>query len=284
MATSIVSRMDGNLNKALPQVSVILCVNRTNPWLKAALLSVLKQDETEFEFLIAANACADELWQELHEISGHDSRVRLFRTAIGQLSFNLNSLADQAFGDYLVRMDADDLCLENRLSTLREELSRDPVDILGSAVMLIDGDDKVVGRMDFPQNNEDIVRALPFRTVFCHPAVAIRRQFLLDMRGYLGGYWSEDTDLWLRAKRVGARMRNLPQALLCYRVHPLQSIGSRTGYSEVAAHWFRELLLDPSWYNTRGFVIAFAKRLFARSLPGARLYRKTMVANTTERQ
>lgn len=262
-----------------PKVSVILCVNRSNPWLKEALLSVLGQDDPEFEFLIAANACSDELWEELRTITIDDPRVRLFRSAIGQIAFNLNLLADQATGDYLVRMDADDISLPNRLSTLRRELANNPVDVLGSAILLIDENETVIGRMDFPESNELIFRTLLTRTAFCHPAVAIRRQFLLDLRGYLGGHYSEDTDLWLRAKRIGARMRNLPDVLLHYRVHSQQSIASRAGYAEVAAHWLRELLLNPSWFNTLGFAVALVKSMFVRFLPGTRSYKKSMSAN-----
>jgi len=254
--------------------SFIFCVNRDQPWLVDAIESVLKQDASDFEFLICANACEDALWHKLQSFGEKDHRIRLIRTSIGQLSFNLNLLANDARGDYLIRMDADDVCVPHRLSTLAKELSRDPVDILGSAVQLIDESGMVVGHMNFPETSDDISKRLLTGTVFCHPSVAIRRQFLLDMRGYLGGFVSEDTDLWLRAQKAGARMRNLPEALLHYRVHGGQSIMSRRGYAEVAAHWLRELLLFPSLYNTRGFVVAVAKTLFARFLPGIRRYQK----------
>jgi len=235
--------------------------------------SVLRQDDANFEFLIAANACTDDLWEILQSFAQRDPRVKVFRTCIGQLSFNLNFLADQAVGEYLVRMDADDWCEPYRLSTLRRELETDPVDILGSSVLLIDDAGSPIGRMDLPGSRDEIVKALPTHTAFCHPAVAIRRQFLLDMRGYLGGFYSEDTEFWLRAKRAGATMKNLPDLLLRYRVHSHQSIASRAGYAEVSAHWLKELLISPSWYNLRGFGVAFMKSVFVRFLPGIRRYK-----------
>ena len=258
----------------LPTLSIILCINRTNPWLLEALESVLAQDDPDFEFLIAANACTDELWGWLHTVLAADKRVRLFRTSIGQLAFNLNFLADQAHGDYLVRMDSDDVCEPHRLRTLRHALAQDPVDILGSAALLINAEGKSIGQITFPENSKEISRALLSRTAFCHPTVALRRVFLLEMRGYLGGFTSEDTDLWLRANKAKARMRNLPQVLLRYRVHANQTTTSRSGYPEVAAHWLRELLLQRNWYNARGFVISLAKALFSRVLPGISRYRR----------
>lgn len=262
-----------------PSFAVLFCVHRDNPWLEEAIRSVLEQDDPDFEFLIAANACTDELWEHLHAIAAPDARVRLFRSGIGQLAFNLNLLANQTRCDYLVRMDADDVSEPHRLRTLRNALAREPVDVLGSAVILIDGEGREVGTMRLPETAADIRCALLTRTSFCHPAVALRRQFLLDMRGYLGGFVSEDTDLWLRALRKGASMRNLPDALLRYRIHENQSIASRVGYAEVASHWLREFLIAPSWYTFCGFAIAIAKYLLVPLLPGVRRYRKSKAGN-----
>ncbi len=264
----------GSDESHLITLSVVLCVNKSTPWLADAIRSVITQEDPDFEFLVAANACSDALWEELQILIENDCRVRLTRSNVGQLAFNLNLLADSANGDYLVRMDADDLCEPHRLAILREELSRDPVDVLGSAVTLIDENDEVVGQMAFPSTSEDIRRALPSRTVFCHPSVAIRREFLFSMRGYLGGFTSEDTDLWLRACRSGASLRNLPQALLRYRVHTGQSIASGRGYAEVASHWLRELLVAPGWYPLKGFAIALAKSIGSRFLPNVGRYLK----------
>jgi glycosyltransferase involved in cell wall biosynthesis len=253
-----------------PSFAVVLCINRENLWVDDAIRSVLQQTDPDFEFLIAANACTDALWERLQKISLTDKRVRLIRSAIGQLPFNLNLLANSTGSDYLVRMDADDVSEPDRLRILREALRQDPVDVMGSAVTLIDGAGCPIGRMDLPNTDAAIKRALPLRTIFCHPAVAVRRQFLLEMRGYLGGFASEDTDLWLRAVRVGAKMRNLPDLLLRYRIHENQSSLSCLGYAEVAGHWLRELLINRTFYTFRGFTCALAKALFAPLLLSVR--------------
>lgn len=259
-----------------PSLSVVLCVNRTNPYLAQAVGSVLAQEDGDFEFLIAANACSDDLVAELHSLAGGDSRVKIFRTSIGQLAFNLNYLANQACGDYLVRMDSDDVCEPNRLAVLRLSLAENPVDVLGSWACLINGEGKTIGEFRLPIVHSEIVRKLPFGTVFCHPTVAIRREFLLRMHGYLGGFVSEDTDLWLRGVRQGASFRNIPVCLLRYRVHAAQSSGSRRGYAEVAGYWLREMLSAPSWYVARGLFVAVTKCIFVPLLALARTKRSGM--------
>lgn len=264
-----------------PRASFIMAINRDNPWLDQAIQSVLSQDEPRFEFLIGANACDDALWHKLLQYAAQDNRIRLSRSSIGQLAFNLNLLADQAKAPYLVRMDADDVCVPNRLSTLLFVMERDDVDVLGSAVAIIDHDSREIGVMTFPQSAKKIARALTRRTVFCHPAVMLRRQFLLDMRGYLGGFVSEDTDLWLRSERQRARMANLPDVLLHYRIHQNQSIMSSLGYAEVASHWLRECLLRPSFRNVGGLLVSLAKCLMARWAPGIRRYLKPRSRGTS---
>lgn len=271
----------GEREMGKPRASFIMAVNRDNPWLEQAIQSVLSQDEPRFEFLIGANACDDSLWHKLVGYAVQDPRIRLSRSSIGQLSFNLNLLADQATTPYLVRMDADDVCLPNRLSTLLFAMERYGLDVLGSAVAIIDGDSREIGNMAFPRTAKAISRALTRRTVFCHPAVMLRKQFLLDMRGYLGGFVSEDTDLWLRAERQGARMGNLPDILLHYRLHQNQSIMSSLGYAEVASHWLRECLLRPSFRNVGGLLVSLGKCLMARWAPGIRRYLKPRSRRTS---
>ncbi len=244
-----------------PSLTVVLCVNRSNPFLGAAIDSILAQSDGDFEFLIAANACGDDLVDELRGLVGADPRARIVRTAIGQLAFNLNLLASEARGDYLVRMDADDISLPNRIERLRLGLSERPVDVLGSWAHVIDESGQRTGEYRLPLEHRDIVRRLPYGTALCHPTVALRRQFLLDMRGYLGGFASEDMDLWLRGARKSATYRNLSEHLLSYRVHSAQASRSRQSYAEAASHWLREVLVSPDVFVLKGFVVALAKSL-----------------------
>ena len=254
--------------------SVLLCVNKFNPWLEKAINSILNQTHQEFELLIAANLCSNELWEQLIKITANDTRVKLFRTSIGQLAFNLNFLTNYAKGEYLVRMDADDISEVHRLSFLNESLNIKPLDILGSAVVLIDENDELIGQMEFGITQKNIWQQLPYKTVFCHPAIVIRKEFLINLRGYIGGLASEDTDLWLRTKRAGGLVANLKEPLLRYRIHSSQSILSKTGYAEVSGHWLREFMISPSIYYFIGLTVSILKALFFKRLPGAKRYKK----------
>ena len=88
--------------------SFLMCVNQDQPFLDQAVDSMIAQDyKDEYEIVIVANNCLDALFEKLQGYAEKSKNIRLFRTSIGQLAFNLNYGFDQAKGDYVVRMDAD---------------------------------------------------------------------------------------------------------------------------------------------------------------------------------
>lgn len=239
-------------------ISVIFCVNRTNPHLRAAIESVLRQSHTDFEFLIGANACSDEFFDELCTFRS-DPRVRLFRTRLPQLAFTLNYLIEQSSGDLLVRMDADDISEPQRFERLLATATISPADVIGSWTTLIDEHDHVIGHFTPPIDARAVMYRMLWSSPLAHPTVAFRKSFWIESKGYLGGYVSEDFDLWLRAICRGATIINIPECLLRYRIHSSQVSRSRLGYAETAAHWYREFLARPRLYTACGWLVASAK-------------------------
>jgi glycosyltransferase involved in cell wall biosynthesis len=242
-------------------LSIVMCVHRNHEHLAEAIRSVLNQTYGHFEFLICANACTDDLMTALLDICGPDKRVKIMRTAVPQLAFNLNHVAGLASGDWLVRMDADDVCEPNRLERLLYAIRTTQADVIGSWATMIDEAGQVRGMLRPPCTAREIRRRMLWSNPICHPSVAFKRSMWLEMRGYLGGFVSEDFDLWLRAILSGKVIVNVPESLLRYRIHAAQVSRSRLGYAETAAHWYRELLAKPSAYVLAGWLLASAKSI-----------------------
>lgn len=249
--------------------TIIFCVNKTSPFLRPSIDSILSQTHESFQFLISANACLDDLIVELESYTKNDKRVRIIRSDVPQLSFNLNLLLDQARSEWVVRMDADDVSEPHRLERIAYYISSNPeVDIWGSWATIIDESGSEIRTFQPQTTTKGIKKVFPYTNQICHPTVAFRRSFWLQMRGYLGGLVSEDYDLWLRALNAGVQIRNIPEPLLRYRIHTDQVSGSRRGYAEVAGHWFREFLLKPSLFNIKGLAVSGAKAVL-KSFTGA---------------
>lgn len=234
--------------------SFLMCVHEDNPFLDKAIRSVLDQDCNDFEFIIVANNCSDNLYDRLSNFD--DVRIRLFRTSIGQLSFNLNYGVDKAKGEYIIRMDSDDICLSSRLSTCKR-YSTGEYDVVAFSAEIIDQNDCFIGKRIIGSENE---RNLLYKNPIIHPAVMIKRESLIKARGYLGGFQSEDYDLWLRMYRSSFKFHFSNEVVLRYRIHNAQSKGALLPYCEVSGYFIRDFLLYFKFRYFWGFVIASVKR------------------------
>lgn len=231
-----------------PIVSVVLAVNRDDGFLKTAIESVLTQSMASLELLIVANNCSDELWINLQREAVKDARVRLLRTPLGQLPYNLNVGLQHARGEFIARMDADDIALPQRLERQLCFLRDNPaISVVGGNYQIIDEHDKVVDRpVPLQLDPEKIYKQLPFESCMAHPSVMMRRADVLKVGGYAYGLFAEDWDLWLRMRRAGMRFANLPDLVLRYRIHSGQSTSIqswRRNMANVQALLLRELII-----------------------------------------
>lgn len=236
-----------------------MCVNKDHDFLEAAIDSVLQQDYiNNFEFVIVANNCEDELYAKLN--SYEDSRIKLFRTCIGQLCFNLNYAIDKSVGDYIIRMDSDDICLPQRLSITEDAILSNPgYEIFAFSANNIDDLGVKTGETISGLNiKKDTIF---FKNTIIHPSVAIKRSLILKHGGYSGGFQSEDYDLWLRLKRANSFMVKYSGVkVLNYRIHESQSRGNFLPYAEAASYLLREFLITKRKKSLLGCIYFSIKR------------------------
>ena len=242
-----------------PYFSFIFCLNKENRYTFDSIDSMLKQSYDEYyEIIIVANACTDMLFERLKSIADKYHNIFLYRTDIGQLAFNLNFAANYAKGQYLVRMDADDECLFDRLKLTKERLvERDFPDVLCGGADFIDEKDQLVKSVANNMFTDEIYRKLKKGNCLVHPCVAIKKSTFLKVRAYAGGIVCEDYDLWLRMMRGGYRIETFDDRILRYRLHPEQSRGNINGPADGVGYLIREFLLT----NKISYLIGFFKRL-----------------------
>lgn len=244
----------------MPKYTVLMCCNRDDAFLMPAIDSVLGQTFSDFEFIIVLNACEDALYDKVVECSGRDRRVKVFRTRIAQLCFNLNYGLDKASGEYIIRFDADDICDKARIAVTDEIIAGNPaVDVLAGSCNVIDVNSNITGYIDISRNANWRKRLL-VKNPFVHPAMAIRTSLLLEVGGYIGGTRTEDYDLWLRlARRPFLNVELSSYPMISYRIGANQSRGKRIGYAESASHLLREFLLRPSIGLAFGAAVGIGK-------------------------
>lgn len=119
--------------------------------------------------------------------------------------------------DIVARADADDICLPQRFA--RQIPRMENLDILGAAIAEFQYDEHQPGLVRaLPEGPEDIREILPLRDPFNHPAVVFRKTAVQQVGGYDSRTKMEDYWLFARMVHAGARVANLPEVLVLYRV------------------------------------------------------------------
>ena len=210
-----------------PAVSVILSVRNGEPYLKQAIDSILAQSFRDFELIVVDNHSTDDSPNIVE--SYDDERIILTRPKEPlHLAQALNHAASMARGEFVARMDADDVSHADRFEKQVAYLQDHPeVGVLGSQIRPIDADGETITRGQYhkPETHADIACSLFFGCPLWHPTAMLRKS-VIDELGWYGSpiiagreeYSTEDYDLWCRA--IGqTQIHNLPEVLLDYRIH-----------------------------------------------------------------
>jgi len=256
-----------------PAVSVVMSVYNASTQVMEAVESVRRQSFKDWEFLIIDDGSTDGTLDVLRQAARLEPRIRLVRNPHRSgLASALNTGWRIARSDLIARMDADDICLGHRLAVQVEYMRCHPeIDVLGTAVEVLDHAGRVVGLAHRPERHEELVAKLFKENPFIHPTVIIRRRLLEELGGYDESLRrAQDFDLWLRAHRR-FRFHNLRDVALQYRARrrpPTSAI--LWGTWALARGAAREgRLLSYTWYALRFLAAGTVARIGARGT-GAR--------------
>ncbi|MCU0524685.1 MAG: glycosyltransferase family 2 protein [Elainella sp. Prado103] len=212
----------------VPIVSVIMPVYNAQRYVAAAVRSILAQTYRDFEFLIIDDGSTDRSSTILQRYAATDDRIRLIRRDNLGFVATLNELLQMAQGEYIARMDADDIALPDRFALQVAFLQTHPqVVCVGGAQDWIDAAGRILLHHPEAEDNAAIQQlALTGQTPINHPSAMMRRSAMLQVGGYDANFYpAEDLDLWLKLGELG-ELANLRQTVLCYRQHD-RSISER---------------------------------------------------------
>ncbi len=216
--------------------------------LDAAIASIVGQTYRSWELILVDDASTDSSLAVAMSWREHDARVRIIehRTNRG-LAVTLNDAFAVARGEFIARMDADDVSLPRRLDRQVEFLDAHPdVAVVGTGAEFVDADGRGLGPGHLYEQHDDIAANIYRTTPLIHPSVMMRRSFL----EWLGGYdvrlrRAQDADLWLRGYRR-FRYHNLPEPLVRCRIRAKGGVDARsilTGTFVLARSAYRERCL-----------------------------------------
>ncbi len=204
---------------ARPRVSVTSAFYNTGPAILDMIRSVLAQSYEDWELILLDDGSTDDSLEIAASVD--DPRIRVFSNErnLGR-SASLNRLTHLARGEFIARMDSDDLSAPERLDKQVALLEARPeVDVVGSGVLYVNRELEPLGHWLAPPEQEQIC-AEPLRMIrVAHGSILARRQWFernrYDERLPLG----VDFDLLLRSHET-TRFANVPDVLYWYRFTP----------------------------------------------------------------
>ena len=205
-------------------------------FVKLAVESILSQTYKDFDYYIQFDGVIDAS-VEAYLRGQKDERIKISaRSENRGLAYSLNELLQLTKPkgyEYIARMDADDISMHDRFEKQLNFLKLHPeVDMVGGAINEIDENGCDRGKITkYPCCPEDCRAFFAKRNPVAHPTVMMRR----SMFEKAGGYYpidferNEDTMLWYKAYMGGAKIANLPDVLLNFRMTDAMFTQRRNG-------------------------------------------------------
>ena len=228
-----------------PRVSVIMPSFNRKEYLAETIESVLGQTYKNFEFIIVDDGSTDGSLEIIKKYQEQDPRVRLVinkedKGIVGAL----NRAIRESQGEYVARIDSDDVCLPERLEKQVKFMDQNPqIGACGSWVKLIgDIEGKV---LEAPEKHNEIKnRFFFFGGAIANPTSMIRKTLILENSLWYDPYFfvAEDYDFWVRTADK-LKLANIPEVLLLYRFHQTNTMNFFTAEREKRHKiiWKREI-------------------------------------------
>lgn len=199
----------------IPLLSVVLGIFNNESTLSEALESLLNQSFQDFELIICDDGSTDKSYDILLTFKQQYPNIVLLKNEINQgLNYTLNKCLAQAKGQFVARMDGDDISLPNRFEKQTKFLLTNPeFDIVSSSMIYFDekGDYKQGKVIEYPQKR-DFIHGTPF----CHAPAMVRKTAYDAVKGYSVSerlIRVEDYHLWFKMYTIGLKGYNINEAL-----------------------------------------------------------------------
>lgn len=204
----------------IPKVSVVTTCYNSERFLREAIDSILNQTFTDFEYIIWNDGSTDKT-EEIVK-SYNDPRIRYFKTENQGVGSAAHAACAVAKGEYIARLDDDDICFPQRLEKEVYFLDTHPDYVLVSCLFeYIDEHDRVFGQCVYPCTS----KAIKKRLNILHSGAVYRKSAYEQCGGYVNVRMGLDKILWGRMAKYG-KYANLPEILVQYRIQHL-SIGRK---------------------------------------------------------
>lgn len=261
------------MKNKMPLVSVVMPVYNAGGFLVEAIESILAQTYKNFEFIIVDDASTDNSFAILKKYkSRFPFKITVLRNAKRKgISETVKRAIAASSGDFIARMDADDIALPDRLEKQVRYLSINKKAVaVGGQCLLVDRRNAIIGRKTFPTRFEDVYRYI-FRFIpVQQPTLMIAKARLpKDFVYYADGMnTAEEVELLFKLFQYG-KVENLKDVVLRYRLHETNTSLANIKETFLLTLLARIKAVFKYGYkpNLLGIAITFAQAIIVLTLP-----------------
>ena len=208
-----------------PLISVVMPTWNAESTIQAAVESILGQTDDNFELIVVDDGSTDNAPEYLKSV--RDSRFKVISVDHGGVVHAANTGIEAAQGDFIARMDSDDLAYPNRLAKQRQlMLERPEIGFCGAVVDYGGSREDQAGYARYVDwvneqiEPEQISLRRFIESPFSNPSIFYRREVSEAHGNFLDGAFPEDYELVLRYLDAGVRMAKVPEPLMRWNDPP----------------------------------------------------------------
>lgn len=198
------------------KISVIMAVYNSEKTIAESIDSILNQTFSDWEFIICDDGSTDATFRIIQEYAEKypEKFIVIRNEQNSKLPYSLNRCLEHAKGEYIARMDGDDVCSPERFEVELRCLEENPDLQIVSTDMEYFDETGVWGRISHPEYpvNMDFLAGVPF----CHAACMVRREAYEAVGGYTVDkrlLRMEDYHLWVKMYAKGFKGHNIRKPL-----------------------------------------------------------------------
>lgn len=191
-------------------VSVIIPTYNVQDFIEQAVGSIINQTYKNIEIIIVDDCSSDKTFEKLKKLAKQDSRIKLLRNDTNlKICKTLNKALKESKGEYIVRMDGDDISDKARIEKQIEYLEKNQeIHLVGNSVKNIDEKNNIFSTTKYYSDFKKLKKLARYGTPVLH-IWAARREVYEKLDGYREIPYVEDYDFLLRMITLGYKFTNL---------------------------------------------------------------------------
>ena len=219
-----------------PLVTFLMSIYNGEKWLQSSLLSISSQTYENLEIILVDDGSSDRSHQILSQFARSDSRVCVYSKENSGLTDSLNYGMIRAKGEWIARLDQDDICAPERIQKQIQLCSMNSnLVLIGSSFKRLNDRTSACQSVSIPTTHDPLVKRLEtMRGFFPHSSAMFKTNSALQLGGYrAGAILNQDWDLWLRLAEHG-EIASCDEPLVTIRLHDSQMSANHVDQRPIA--------------------------------------------------